>query len=176
MDYSRLNHETVAWATENARELLREESDRIQLLDTKAGQLAGFAGVVLALLGSLAKDAFARDLGTVGDPLFAVVYFGAAATLATAIMWIVFFALKPRRFIAIDAKELSMYFEDERLLSAEPWALQLRTLRALRDAVSFSQRGAAQKADRLSTGVVLFGVGLACTLMAVITLGVGSLG
>ena len=96
--------------------------------------------------------------------------------LATAILWLVFFTLKPQRFIAIDAKELSRYLDDERLLSAEPWALQLRTLRALRDAASWAQRGAQQKADRLSTGIALFGVGLASALTAVITLGAATLG
>lgn len=132
MDYTRVDHATVEWATQNARDLLREESDRIQALDTKAGQLAGFSGVILALLGSLAKDAFTRDLGCVGDPVFAVAYFLAAGTLAGALLWLVFSALKPQRFVAIDADELTQYLEDERLLRAEPWALQIRTLRAAR--------------------------------------------
>ena len=72
MDYSRINRQTVEWATENARLLLQEESARIQGLDSKSGQLAGFAGVILALLASVAIGAFERDLGDVGDPLFAV--------------------------------------------------------------------------------------------------------
>jgi hypothetical protein len=176
MDYTRIDPETVEWATKNARELVHEESDRIQALDAKAGQLAGFSGVVLALLGSLAKDAFTRDLGCVGDPVFAGAYFLAAAMLAVTILWLVFSAIKPQRFIAIGAKELERYLVDERLLSAKPWALQIRTLRALSDATSWSQRAAQQKADRLSTGVVLFASGLVFTLVAVITLGLGSLG
>ena len=175
MDYSQLNKETVAWATSNARELLHEESDRIQALDTKSGQLAGFGGVILALLGSLGKDAFPRDLGSVGDPVFAVAFFLAVIMLAASILWLAM-TLKPQRFMAIDAKELSAYLEDDRLLRADPWALQLRTLRALRDAVTWSQLGAQQKASRLTTGVMLFALGLTGALVAVITLGAGSLG
>jgi len=175
VDYSRINHETVAWATENARELLREENERIQALDSKAGQLAGFAGVILAVLGSIAADAFAEDLGAVGDPVFAVTYFASVGALTAAILWLVFFALKPQRFIAIDARELTAYLEDERLLRAQPWGLQIRTPRALRDCTAWAQQGAEQKANRLTTGVVIFAIGLAAALGAVVTLGLGSL-
>lgn len=175
MDYSRINHETVAWATDNARELLREENDRIQALDGKAGQLAGFSGVILAVLGSIAPDAFDGDLGAVGDPLFAAAYFASVGALTAAILWLVFFALRPQRFIAIDASELTAYLEDERLLRAQPWALRIRTLRALRDCTSWAQQGAESKANRLGAGVVIFAIGLAAALVAVVTLGAGNL-
>jgi hypothetical protein len=175
VDYRRINHETVAWAAENARELLREENQRIQALDGKAGQLAGFSGVILAVLGSIAPDAFDGNLGTVGEPLFAGAYFASVGALTAAILWLVFFALRPQRFIAIDATELTAYLEDERLLRAQPWALQIRTLRALRDCTSWAQRGAELKADRLTIGVIIFAVGLASALVAVVTLGVGNL-
>lgn len=175
MDYSRINRETVSWATENARELLRSENDRLQALDGKAGQLAGFSGVILAVLGSIAPDAFGERLGTVGDPLFAAAYFASVGSLTAAILWLVLFALRPQRFIAIDAKELDAYLEDERLLRAEPWALQIRTLRALRDSTSWAQRGAELKANRLTVGVVIFAFGLGAALVAVVTLGVGNL-
>ena len=175
MDYSQINHETVAWATENARSLLKDENERIQALDAKAAQLAGFSGVILAVLGSIAPDAFDGDLGAVGDPLFATTYFASVGALTAAILWLVFFALRPQRFIAIDAEELTAYLEDERLLQAQPWALQIRTLRALRNCTSWAQQGAQQKADRLSIAVVIFAAGLAAALVAVVTLGLGSL-
>jgi hypothetical protein len=169
------NHETLAWATENARELLKEENDRIQALDAKAGQLAGFSGVILAVLGSIATDSFDKNLGAVGDPVFAAMYFASVGALTAAILWLVFFALKPQRFIAINARELTAYLEDDRLLRAQPWALQIRTLRALRDCTLWAQQGAEQKANRLTTGVVIFAVGLAAALAAVVALGLGTL-
>lgn len=175
MDYSQINRESVAWATDNGRELLRAENDRIQALDAKAGQLSGFSGVILAVLGSIAPDAFDRNIGAVGEPLFASAYFASVGALTGAILWLVFFALRPQRFIAIDAAELTAYLEDERLLRAQPWALQMRTLRALRDCTSWAQRGAELKANRLTIGVVIFAVGLAAALVAVVTLGVGNL-
>ncbi|HEX8054296.1 MAG TPA: hypothetical protein VF517_15010 [Thermoleophilaceae bacterium] len=176
LDYTRLDHKTVAWATENARELVKEEADRLRALDAKSAQLVGFAGVILAVLGSLGKDAFLRDLGYVGDPLFAAAYFLSMLVLTASILWLVFFTLKPQRLVVIDAKELSAYLEDERLLQAEAAALQIRTLRALRDAASWAQRVGKQKASRLSTGMALFAIGLAAALVAVTTMGAGSLG
>ncbi len=167
--------ETVAWAVENARSLLLNETDRARSLDGKAAQLAGFAGVTLAVLGSIAPEALSQDLGCVGDPVFAVAFFAAAGLVTGSIVWLVFGVLKPQRIVAIDAKEIANYLEDERLLRAEPWALQMRTLRALRDGALWAQRVAEQKASRLGVGVTLFGFGLGSTLVAVLTLGVVNL-
>lgn len=175
MDYSKLDPETVAWALDNARTLLSEENERVRAIDGKAAHLAGFAGVILAVLGSLAPDTFDEDLGCVGDPLFAVAFFVATGVLTGSILWFVFRVMKPYRFVAIDAKEVGNYLEDERLLRAEPWALQMRTLRVLAGVTGWAQGVAQQKADRLNEGVVAFGVGLAAALVAVVTIGVANL-
>jgi len=174
VEHGGVNPDTVAWAADNARELLRDESERVRALDTKAGQLAGFAGVILALLGSIAPEAFRSSLGDVGVPLFAAFYLLAAALLASSILWIVFLTLKPQRFIAIAAAELGEYLEDERLLRSDPWALQIRTMRAVRDAAVWAQVAGERKADRLTVGMILFAAGLTATLGAVVTLGIRS--
>ena len=74
-------------------------------------------------------------------------------------------------FVAIDAAEIDRYIPIAPL-RAEPWALQMRTLRSLRDAAIWAQEAGEQKANRLATGVVLFAAGLGSTLVAVVTLGV----
>jgi len=171
----RINPDTVAWAVDNARTLLHDETDRVRSLDGKAAQLAGFGGVTLAVLGSIAPDALSEDLGCVGDPLFALSFFAAAGFVTGSIIWLVFLVVRPQRFVAIDAKEIGNYLEDERLLRADLWAIQMRTLRALRDSALWAQRAAEQKANRLAIGVTLFGIGLGTTLLAVLTLGVANL-
>jgi hypothetical protein len=175
VDRSAVTPDTVAWAVENAQTLLRDETDRVRSLDGKAGQLAGFAGVTLAVLGSIAPDALSQDLGRVGDPVFAAAFFGAAGFVTGSIIWLVFLVLRPQRFVAIDAKEIRNYLQDDRLLRAEPWALQMRTLRALGDSALWAQRAGEQKASRLGVGVTLFGIGLGTTLVAILTLGVANL-
>jgi hypothetical protein len=175
MDYRKIDPETVAWATENARQLLDDESELVRSLDAKAAQLAGFGGVVLAIMGSIASQGFNEDLGSAGNVVFAMAYFFAAGVLTASILWLAFYAFTPQRFVAIGAAEISEYIDDERLLRAKPWALQLRTLRALRDAVAWAQEAAVQKANRLTTGAVLFGIGLVAAVSAVVTLGLGTL-
>lgn len=175
VDYSKLDKETVAWAHDHARALLTDENERVRAIDGKAAHLAGFAGVILAVLGSLAPEAFDDDLGRIGEVVFAMGFFLAAGLLSASILWLVFRVMKPYRFVAIDATEVRNYLTDDRLLRAEPWALQMRTLRVLADVTEWAQAAAQQKADRLSSGVIMFGVGLAAALVAVVTIGAAHL-
>lgn len=175
MDYSRIKPETVAWAYGTARDLLQGELDRIRSLTEKAAQLAGFAGIILAILGTLAAEAFATDLGAIGDVVFAACFFAGAAVLAGAILWLVLLVYRPRRYIAVDTEEIQNYLTDDRLLRSQPWALQIRTMRTIYLAARVAERGAAQMASRITVGAVLFLLGLMLFLGAVITLGAGSL-
>jgi hypothetical protein len=174
VDYSRINAETVAWAVQNAANLLQGELDQVRSLNDKAAQLAGFSGVVLAILGSLASDGFATKLGSVGESVFAAFYFGSAFLLAATILWLVLLVHRPRRRVAVDPEEIRTYFTDERLLEAEPWALQIRTMRTIYPAAVWAKKGAAQMEARIGVGAGLFAGGLTLFLGAVITLGVGS--
>jgi hypothetical protein len=175
VDYSRINKDSVAWAFANASDLLRGQLERVGSLNDKAAQLAGFAGVILAILGSLARQGFSSDLGSVGEVAFAIFYFGAAALLATTILWLVSLVYRPRRYVAIDPEEIQNYLSDERLLQAEPWALQIRTLRTMYPAAQWADDSAARMACRIGVGAALFAGGLLAFLGAVITMGLGSL-
>lgn len=175
MDYTRINPETVEWAYGNAVALLQGELDRVRGLTEKAGQLAGFAGVVLAILGGLSKDGFKAHLGSVGENTFAVGYFGAALLLGGAILWLVVLVYRPRRYVAVDTAEISNYLTDDRLLRSKPWALQIRTMRTVHLAATWAEEGAAQLAWRIKVGVFLFAAGLGFFVAAVITLGIGEL-
>jgi hypothetical protein len=175
VDYSSINKESVAWAFENANGLLRAELERVGSLNDKAAQLAGFAGVILAILGSVARDGFRAELGSVGEVAFAIFYFGAALLLALAILWLVSLVYRPRRYVAVDPEEIRNYLSDDRLLRAEPWALQIRTLRAIHPAAEWAEKGASQMAHRIGIGAMLFVGGLVAFLGAVLTMGAGSL-
>lgn len=175
MDYSRINPDSVAWAYSNASALLDGELERIRSLNDKAAQLAGFSGVVLAILGGLATTAFDADLGSVGEGAFAVLFFLGAALLAAAILWLVLRVYRPRRFLAVDPEEIRNYLTDERLLQSQPWALQIRTMRTLYFAARWAERGAAEMARRIVVGAHLFVAGLMFLVGAVVTLGIGSL-
>jgi hypothetical protein len=175
VDYGRINPEAVAWAFQNSADLLQSELERVRSLNEKAAQLAGFAGVVLAILGSVARDGFVADLGSVGEVAFAAFYFGAGLSLAATILWLVLWVYRPKRYVAVDPEEIRNYLTDERLLRAEPWALQIRTMRTVYPAARWAEKGAAQMAGRIGIGAGFFAAGLGMFLGAVITLGLGSL-
>jgi hypothetical protein len=175
VDYSRIDPDSVAWAYENASALLQQERDRVSSLNDKAAQLAGFSGVILAILGSFAREGFTAKLGSVGEVVFAVCYFGAALALALAVAILILLVYRPRRFIAVDAAELGNYLGDERLLQSKPWGLQIRTMRTLHLAAKWAEKGAAEMASRIRIAVSVFGAGLALFVGAVITLGLGQL-
>jgi hypothetical protein len=174
VDYSRVNGESVAWAFQNAANLLQGELDQVRSLNERAAQLAGFSGVVLAILGSLAGDGFASRLGSVGEGVFATFYFGSAFLLAASIIWLVLLVHRPTRWVAMDPEEIRNYVTDERLLRAEPWALQIRMMRTIYPAALWARKGAAQLKGRIGVGAGLFAGGLTSFLGAVITLGLGS--
>lgn len=173
MDYSRINEETVEWAYRTADGLLKEELERARLLTDKAAQLAGFSGIVLAILGGMARDAFGAALGSPGEAIFAACFFAAAGVLTAAIAWLIVLVYRPRRYVAVDTGEIRNYLEDERLLQAKPWALQIRTMRTLYPAARWAEKTAGQLAFRITVGASLFLIGLFLFLGAVITLGIG---
>lgn len=175
IDYSKIDKASVSWAYSNASTVLQTELARVQSLNEKAAQLAGFCGVTLAILGGLADGGFGAKLGSVGEPVFAACYFGAALLLGAAIAWLVLFVYRPRRYVALDPSEIRNYLTEERLLRAEPWALQMRTMRTLYLAASWAEKGAAQMARRITVGALLFTAGLMLFVCAAITLGVGEL-
>ena len=175
VDYSEINPESVAWAYENSVSLLEQERARVDSLNEKAAQLAGFSGVILAILGSFAKDGFKAQLGCVGEVVFAVCYFGAALALAAAVAILILGVYRPRRFLAVNTDEIENYLTDDRLLRSKPWGLQLRTMRTLHGSAKWTEKGAAIMASRIKYAVFVFGAGLAFFVVAVITLGVGQL-
>jgi hypothetical protein len=95
MDYSRIDPETVAWAYERASALLELELGRSQSLTERAVQLAGFAGIVLAMVGGLAQDGFTVELGPLGERLFAWCYLVAASLLGVTILWVLALVYRP---------------------------------------------------------------------------------
>jgi hypothetical protein len=163
------NPDAVAWYVDNASALLADEHRRGESLQTRAGQLAGFAGVSLALLGSLLPDAFG-GLELSEERLAGGAYLLALALLIATIVLAVVRVLKPVRYAAIDAREVREYVTD-RFLVADRWEVQVRTLRALAMAVASAQSNNETKAKWLGRCVVVFLAGLVASAGCLATLG-----
>src|SRR4051794_27482288 len=101
--------ESVDWITSNALALLEDQQRRAESLQSRAGQIAGFAGATVALGAPLGRamgrlDGF--DLG-----FAAVLYFGGVLALALTIVFSIVFVLIPVRHYAIPASEIDHYIE-----------------------------------------------------------------
>jgi hypothetical protein len=175
MDPTRVNPESVAWAQAQASSLLDGERERLRSLNERAIQLAGFASVVLAVLGGFAYEGFAASLAPFGEITFAAFYFTALIALAATILWVLTLVYRPRSYTSVGTNELRHYLENPALLEGRAWALQLRTMHSLYLAARWTRRRASRMAEGLRIAALLFGAGLICVVGATVTLGIGAL-
>lgn len=168
------NSATVAWLAENARLQLVGETTRGTAIDTKASWFMAAAGVVLSVVAGMAPDAYGVDVTAAVRFAFTVLYAGALLAIAGSLFWNVRLALWPSSYAAISVTELRLY-ETPRFYAAEPYEVQGRTLRALVDAVERSRRQNEIKAAGLRRAARSLLVGLTLLLLALATLGIGSL-
>lgn len=170
MGTSQPNPEAIAWYVEQANRLLEDQQSRSESLRTRAGQLAGFAGAVTAILGASAGDLFAETTG-VADLLAASLFFTAMVCLAAAVFASVWFVYRPVSFAALSADEIDTYLTP-RYQAADLWRVQVRTLRSLSEATKWAQRVGNEKSLWLTRATLLFLAGLAMGLGAGTTLAI----
>lgn len=168
------NEQSVDWITANAAAILDDQQRRSESLQTRAAQVAGFAGATVALSGPLAHRALKDFSGTL-EALAAVCYFGGTVALAAAIVVSVVWVLRPVSHLALGAAEVGHYVEDPRFRMQSPAEIQIRTLKALRKGVERYERVNRTKAACLKISAGLFLLGLLLTVGVGITIGVDRL-
>lgn len=161
--------ESVDWITSNALTLVVDQQRRAESLQTRAAQVAGFAGATVALGAPLGKEALDR-LDGLDQTLVAVLYFSGAAALALTIVFSVVFVLIPVRHYAIPASEIDHYIKDSRFVTQSPAEIQFRTLKSIRPAAERYETVNATKATWLKASAVLFLIGLLLTVGVAVTL------
>jgi ABC-type glycerol-3-phosphate transport system permease component len=163
------NSEAIASYVEEAQRLLEEQQRRAESLQTRAGQIAGFGAVLLALLGGNA----ATILHEVHDGRTEVAVLLIAATLflAVSVAVAVIGVSSLQSYASIAAEEVGNYLTDPFLDAPELWRVQVRSLRALRRAIEDAQeRGnAVLKSITISLYSLLVGLALAVVAIAVLT-------
>lgn len=163
------NHDSVAWITSNALALLEDQQRRAESLQTRAAQIAGFAGATVALGAPIGLKALGR-LDGCDQIITAGIYFGAVAALAMTIVLSVIFVLIPVSHYAIQASEIGHYINDERFVTQEPPEIQFRTLKGIHPAAERYEEVNATKALWLKISSILFLVGLLLTVAVAVTL------
>lgn len=161
--------ESVGWITSNALTLLEDQQRRAESLQTRAAQVAGFAGATVALGAPLGKTALGH-LDGVDQTVTAILYFAGALALALTIIFSVVFVLIPVRHYAIPASEIGHYINDSRFVTQSPAEIQFRTLKSIRPAAERYETVNATKATWLKVSAILFLIGLLLTVGVAVTL------
>lgn len=163
------DHDSVAWITSNALALLDDQQRRAESLQTRAAQIAGFAGATVALGAPVGVEALGRLDGC--DQIVAAgLYFAGVAALAATIVLSVVFVLIPVSHYAIQASEIGHYINDERFVTQAPPEMQFRTLKGIHPAAERYEEVNATKAQWLKIASLLFLAGLLLTVGVAVTL------
>jgi hypothetical protein len=124
------NPEAIAWYVEKSEGLLNDLRARVLALRSRGGQLAGFSGAVLALVGANAEsilDALhgpARDLAGVSLLLGSSLL---VAALAAALRG----TLLPQPVSDISAGEVANYTSDRFTHEPDLWRVHVRAIHSL---------------------------------------------
>jgi hypothetical protein len=158
------NHrpDSIEWITASAMRMLEDQQRRAESLQTRAAQIAGFAGATVALAAPLGRKVTngSQHFETLG----AVLYFTGSAALALTIVFSIIFVLRTVYFYALGEKEIGHYIEDERFLVQTPAEIQFRTLKSIKPAVGRYEAINKKKAEWLNVCAVLFLIGLVLTV------------
>jgi hypothetical protein len=171
---SLLNPEAIAWYVHRSEDLLDDLRERVQSLRSRGGQLAGFSGAVIAIIGANAESM----LGAVHHG--ARVASGIALLAATALLVVAFITalqgtLLPKLVSDISAKEIANYTTERFTHEPDLWRVHIRTINGLRISIdsTTSQGDRAARAVRLAgrlflAGLLALGISLVI-LVAVVT-------
>ena len=168
------NPEAIAWYLKRSEDLLDDLRERVQSLRTRGGQLAGFAGAVLALAGANVSAVLGSLHGVALDAAGLCLLIGVLfliASLATALSG----TLVPRLVSDISAREVFYYLSARFTDEPDLWRVHVRTLRAMLDAVeSTTLQGdsiafAVRKAEYLFLAGLFSVAGALGTLILVMT-------
>jgi hypothetical protein len=109
------NAESVAALVETLRKFLDVEDAHEQSVNTRAGGVVVFGGVVLSLVVSIARTILGKDLPDGWDEATLVLFVMAIVSLLTAVTLTLFYVLVPRQSASIAMDEIKRYGELETL-------------------------------------------------------------
>lgn len=158
---------------ENALRMRTEEEERSDSFRTRAGQLAGFGGVFLALLGALLGDTFdgLNDAVCVVAKAFLV---GAVAAVTGSIYLALIHVVRPLTRPGISPQGmLNRYLATPGLLRARSWEYELRVVRSLPRELAWMAWVNQRQAGALYLASVLMASGLLATAVCLVILALG---
>ena len=160
------NTEAIAWYVEEGRRLLEEQQRRAESLQTRAGQIAGFGAVLLALIGGNAATILRESHGTARTGVVALLI-GATLALAVSVAVAVIGASRSESQADISAGEVANYLTDPFLNAPELWRVHVRSLRTLKKATEDAQKRGDDALKSITASLYAFLAGLLLAVVAV---------
>ncbi len=169
------NPEAIAWYLSRSERLLDDLKERVQLLLARCGQLAGFSGAVLALVGGTAASIIEAVHGGARRVVGAALLIGSLALVAAFVTALS--GISGQRDVAdISAREAVNYLFPRFTTERDLWRVQLRTIKGVVAAIEATthQVDAVDRAANWAGRFLLGGLAAVGTalgiLMIVVTL------
>jgi hypothetical protein len=124
------NPEAIAWYLRKSEGLLTDLRERVQSLRTRGGQLAGFSGAVLALVGANAEHVLNELQGPARDAAGASLLLG-SLLLIGSLMTALRGTLLPQLVSDISAAEVANYTSDRFTHEPDLWRVHVRAIQSL---------------------------------------------
>ncbi len=166
------NPEAIAWYLARSERLLDDMRERVRALLSRCGQLAGFSGAVLALVGANAASILSALRSGARETAGLALLLGSLALVAAFIT-----ALRgssvPSGVSDVSAREAAGYLLPRFIREPDLWRVQLRTIKTLVIAIDATtqQADAIDRAVRWAARFFLFGlaaVGAALSILLVV--------
>ncbi len=163
------NSEAIAWYVEEGRRLLEEQQRRAESSQARAGQIAGFGAVLLALIGGNAGTILHESHGG-GRIAVVTMLIGAALCLVLSVGVAVVAASRSHSYAEISSDEIANYLTDPFLDVPDLWRVHVRALQSLERAVEDAQKRGDDALKSITVSLYSFLVGLALAVSAIATL------
>lgn len=153
------NPEAIAWYVKRSEDLLDDLRERVQSLRTRGGQLAGFSGAVLVLVGSNAVPILTvlhgAARGCAGAALLvgSLLLIGASvsALRGASVPWVV---------SDLSTEEVANYASKRFAEESDLWRVHLRTIRGLSGSIDAATRLSDRAARSIGRAERFFFAGL----------------
>jgi hypothetical protein len=168
------NPEAIAWYLKRSEALLDDLREQIKSLRLRGGQIAGFSGAILALVGANYAPALDSLSGVAREAAGVSLMLG-ALSLVLSLVIALRGSLAPELVADSSLWEIANFASERFATEPDLWRVQIRTIRTRRDAVEASLlRGskvvqATKKAEFFFlVGLLLVGVSFATVIAEVI--------
>jgi hypothetical protein len=167
----RPNPEAIAWYLARSERLLDDLRERFRALLSRCGQLAGFSGAVLALVGANAHSILASLHDGTRKAAGLSLLFGSFALIAAFVTALRGSAV-PRGVSDVSAREAAGYLLPRFTSEPDLWRVQLRTVKALVTAIDATtqQVDAINRAVAWATRFFLAGLAAVGIALAILVL------